>query len=76
MFVIMAVRESDIYTLMLQTFPQHARHDVAENGLKMTKYRSSGTASNKSIFDLLMSGQALAMGAHRNHYTYLYRRKL
>ena len=42
----------------------------------MAKYRKNISDSNKSILDNINCGQALAVSAHRNHYTYLYRRNL
>ena len=61
-----------IYTLILKTSPQNV-NDVAENKLKMAKYRWNVIDSNKAIFDLINCGQASAVSAHRNYYTYLYR---
>ena len=40
----------------------------------MAIYRWNVTDSNKVIFDLIKCGQALAVRAHMNNYTYLYRR--
>ena len=40
----------------------------------MAKYRWNVTDSNKAIFDLINCGQASAVSAHGNYYTYLYRR--
>ena len=59
-----------IYTLILKTSPQNV-NDVAENTPKMAKYRWNVTDSSK---DLINCGQASAVSAHRNYYTYLYRR--
>ena len=41
----------------------------------MAKYRSNVTDSSKAIFDMINRGQASAVSAHMNYYTYLYRRK-
>ena len=62
-----------IYTLLLKTSPQTV-NDVAKNKLKMAKYRWNVTDSSKVIFDLINRGQASAVSAHMNYYTYLYRR--
>ena len=56
---------------MSKTFPQHI-NDIAENELKLAKYRLNITDSDKYIFDSII----LAMSVPKSHYTYLYCRNL
>ena len=56
-----------IYTIILKPSPQNV-NDVAENKLKVNKYRWNVTDSNKAIFDLKNCGQASAVNAHMNHF--------
>ena len=60
-----------IYTLILKKIPTKFWR---RNKLKMAKYRWNVTDSNKAIFDLINCGQASDVSAHKNYYTYLYRR--
>ena len=46
-----------IYTIILKTSPQKV-NDVAENKLKVNKYRWNVTDSNKAFFALINCGQA------------------
>ena len=59
--------KSTIYTIILKTSPQNV-NDVAENKLKVNKYRWNVTDSDKAIFDLINCGQA-----HMNYYYFFVR---
>ena len=72
MFVIMAMRESDLHT-NFENIPTDV-NDVAESKLKMANIGEMLLILTKLFFDLINCGQASAVSAHRNYDTYLYRR--